>query len=100
MFPVLLRVQRADATAKAPSCKEESLQRIEAVKELSDKILKRGDCVSLKELKLSGKDLMTLGMKPGPEIGEALTKALEQVLEDPKKNNREYLMTWIKNQIF
>ncbi len=55
-------------------------------------IRERGDCLSLKELAVSGRDLIAVGMKPGKEIGETLTKLLEMVLEDPGKNQKEYLM--------
>lgn len=45
----------------------------------------------MKDLALDGKDLISLGMKPGREIGEMLAGLLELVLEDPAKNKREVL---------
>ena len=51
-----------------------------------------GDCLSLKELKISGKDLIQDGMKPGPQVGEILDELLRQVLENPLKNERESLL--------
>lgn len=49
------------------------------------------DPVSVKQLKLNG-DIMIaeLGMKPGREIGWILHALLEEVLDDPTKNELEY----------
>lgn len=50
------------------------------------------DPVSVKMLKLNG-DIMIaeMGMKPGRKMGWILHALLEEVLDDPKKNTREYL---------
>lgn len=45
------------------------------------------------DLKIDGNDVMEiLGLEPGPKVGEILGKLFEEVLEDSKKNNREYLL--------
>ncbi len=50
------------------------------------------DPVSVKELKINGIDLMELlKIKPGPKIGQILDVLLSEVLEDPGRNNLEYL---------
>lgn len=49
---------------------------------------------TVKDLKINGRDVMKeLGLKPGPKVGEILNKLFEEVLEDDKKNNREYLLS-------
>jgi len=53
-------------------------------------------CLSLKELALSGNDLISLGCRPGPELGLVLENLLEAVLETPKINTREDLLKLIK----
>ena len=52
----------------------------------------RGDCLSLKELAVKGQDLIAVGVKPGKEMGEILAKLLELVLEEPQRNEREWLI--------
>ena len=52
----------------------------------------RGDCISLKELAVTGGDLIAAGMKPGREIGAVLAELLDLVLEQPEKNTKEELM--------
>ncbi len=65
-----------------------SAERREAVR----RIRQRGDCVSLKELAVSGRDLMAAGMKPGKAVGATLQYLLSQVLEEPEKNKKDVLL--------
>ena len=55
----------------------------------------------LKELHVTGKDLIRLGMKAGPELGKMLQRLMDTVLEDPEMNDRENLLEqakeWMKN---
>ena len=41
---------------------------------------------------MDGRDLMAAGMKPGPALGKTLNALMEQVLEQPECNTREYLL--------
>ena len=52
---------------------------------------KRGDCCSLKQLAVSGKELTALGYK-GRQVGDILDQLLQLVLEDPARNQKEYLL--------
>ncbi|MDR3171594.1 MAG: HD domain-containing protein [Treponema sp.] len=47
---------------------------------------------SLKDLMVSGKDLMAIGIKPGPRMGIILSELLETVVDDPELNTREKLL--------
>ena len=50
------------------------------------------DPISVKFLKVDGNDVMKIsGVLPGPKIGQILDILLGYVLEDPKKNNKEFL---------
>ena len=96
LFPLLLKVQTADTLAQSRWYREEKLDRIRKVQQVYRIILEENQCVSLKELAITGKDLIGLGMKPGPAIGEVLSGALEQVLEEPEKNTKEYLLDFCR----
>jgi tRNA nucleotidyltransferase (CCA-adding enzyme) len=53
----------------------------------------QNDPVSAKMLKVSGDDLIKdLQMKPGPSIGAILDILLSEVIEEPDKNNKKYLI--------
>ena len=50
------------------------------------------DPISVSQLAIDGNILMNeLGMKAGPRMGWILHALLEEVLDDPAKNTREYL---------
>lgn len=50
------------------------------------------DPIDTRMLKLDGTDVMRLGaLEPGPKVGKILAILLEEVLDDPSKNNEDYL---------
>jgi len=57
----------------------------------------RKNPISPKMLKVNGNDIMKiLNISPGPKIGWILSILLEEVLDDPQKNNKEYLEKEVK----
>jgi tRNA nucleotidyltransferase (CCA-adding enzyme) len=53
----------------------------------------QNDPISAKMLKISGDDLKTeLQMTPSPKMGAVLDVLLSEVLEDPERNTKEYLL--------
>jgi tRNA nucleotidyltransferase (CCA-adding enzyme) len=54
------------------------------------------DPISVGQLAINGETLINeLHMKPGPRMGWILHALLEEVLDDPKKNNPEYLKSQV-----
>jgi tRNA nucleotidyltransferase (CCA-adding enzyme) len=53
----------------------------------------RGAPLSLEQLAVDGSDLLAAGVKAGPAVGRILRRMLDEVLEDPARNTREYLLT-------
>lgn len=52
----------------------------------------RRDPISPKMIKLNGSELMeSLGLAPGPRVGKILAVLLEEVLDDPQRNIKEWL---------
>lgn len=52
---------------------------------------------TVKDLKINGNDVMKeLGLKPGPKVGEILNELFKEVLEDDKKNEKEYLLRKVR----
>lgn len=62
-------------------------------------ILQRGDCLTLKELMVTGRDLMELGVPAGKRIGEILEKLLCEVLDNPAMNTKDTLCFLAKKYI-
>lgn len=65
----------------------------EQAETLCRRIRERGDCVRMKDMKVTGNDLMEAGVKPGKTVGETLAGLFAEVLEDPQKNSREELLS-------
>ena len=57
-----------------------------------DKIIKNGDCCTVKQLAVNGADLQALGIPKGQKIGELLGTALDAVMHDPSLNTKEKLI--------
>lgn len=92
LFPLLLQVKCADILAQSMYEREEKLFRLAEWERLYKEIEEKGQCVSLKTLAVNGSDLIAAGIEPGRRLGEILQGLLDEVLEDPSKNNREYLL--------
>lgn len=99
IFPMLFPVMRADAIAQSDHMREEKLAYIDKLEELYKQVLADGECVSLKMLAITGRDLLDNGFAQGKQIGAVLNQLLEIVLEDPEKNNREYLLEKAKEYL-
>ncbi len=92
LFPLLFEVKRADGAAQAPGRLAEKEEQLAIWKQLYEEIYARGDCLCLKQLAVTGKDLLEAGMKPGREMGQVLQRMLEDVLEEPSHNEKAYLL--------
>jgi tRNA nucleotidyltransferase (CCA-adding enzyme) len=58
-----------------------------------EKIRAANPPLTLKDLAVKGDDLIAAGVRAGPDVGDALARLLEEVLEDPARNTREYLLS-------
>lgn len=92
LFPLYLKVQRADILAQNPSMQGPKFQALGEVERLYEEIVREKDCITLKDLAVDGRDLIKAGFPAGPLLGEILKHLLEQVLEEPEKNRKEELL--------
>ncbi len=92
LFPLYLEVKRADITVREEPVRTKRLDVLTQIVHIYEEILERGDCLSLKDLKLTGSDLLEDGMQRGPQIGMVLKQLLEEVLREPSLNERTYLL--------
>lgn len=96
IFPYYMEVRRADVLAQSMYQREEKIQNLDEIEDLYREIVQKGQCVSLKELAVTGKDLIETGMQPGKEIGEKLNELLLLVIEKPEFNTKEKLLKYLK----
>ncbi|MCR5692081.1 MAG: CCA tRNA nucleotidyltransferase [Eubacterium sp.] len=90
-MPFLFLLQEADLMAQSDYCRQEKLAKLMAGKRACREVLEAKEPVNIGDLALGGKDLIALGVKPGPEMGKILQKLLDRVLEDPELNRYEIL---------
>ena len=92
IFPLLFEVKQADTDAQSDHLRQDKIKNLEAVREIYEQIITEKQCVSLKTLAVTGRDLIDAGMEPGRELGEVLKELLDYVIEDPSRNERELLL--------
>src|SRR5213594_1753478 len=56
-------------------------------------ILAAKDPLTLQDLAVDGNDLIAAGVRAGPDVGDVLQRLLAEVLEDPKRNTKGYLLS-------
>lgn len=88
----LIKVKEADSKSQNPKYYNERHIKLEKIKDSIQEIIEKDECVTVKDLKINGDDLMNLGYKQGKEIGVALKMLLEKVIEDPELNERKKLV--------
>ena len=98
-FAEVLELKQADMLAQSMYQRKEKEENLTQVRALYEEILRKEECVSLKDLALTGKDLMELGVPQGKQLGAILQKLLEDVLENPEHNTREYLSELVRNEM-
>ncbi len=92
LFEDYCKVRRADVLAQSMYLREEKTKNLDDIDALYKQILEEKQCVSLKDLAVTGSDLIAEGVAPGPEIGEILQQMLEWVIDDPAANEKEMLL--------
>ncbi len=55
-------------------------------------LLTKDSALKIKDLRINGEDLASLGIPRGPAMGRILTELLETVLDDPGQNEKETLL--------
>ena len=98
-FEDLLAVKRADCLAQSMYHREEKLAYIDEMEQSFRQILADEDCLAIKDLKISGKDLLEMGVPQGQKIGEILKAIFAEVVDDPTLNDRDYLLNKAKDML-
>ena len=67
---------------------------IVAVRKMMEGIINRGDCFTIKDLDITGNDLIEYGMS-GSQIGRTLNELLHVVMDNPKLNDKATLIAML-----
>ena len=91
-LPLLLDLMEADVHGQSTYLQQEKLERLARIREEWERIEAAGEAVGLKDLAVTGSDLIRAGMSPGPAIGELLQRMLADVIDEPAHNTAAYLL--------
>lgn len=96
LFDDFILVKKADLLAQSMYLREEKLSNLAAWDACYREIREAEECVSLRTLAVNGRDLIAAGLQPGRELGNILKQLLDEVLETPEKNEKDYLISRAK----
>ncbi|MEY8229989.1 HD domain-containing protein [Oscillospiraceae bacterium 50-16] len=91
-FFQLLEVKRADGMGQSYELVKDRLAQLEKMKAKAEEMVAQGQCFSLKDLAVNGRDVIAAGVAPGPEVGRVLNEFLQLVLNGEISNEREALI--------
>lgn len=91
LFDDFQKLRWADIMGQSDYRRENKVESYQRLLQMQKEIIDAEDCLSIKELKIDGKALMQLGVKPGPVMGEILNALLQKVIEEPDLNTEEQL---------
>lgn len=93
----LFKLRIADATSNpnSPFDPEEITQLQKRISEVRAKDM----ALKISDLDISGEDLKSIGIQPGPQMGKILNALLDIVIEDPLMNTKEKLLDEAKHML-
>ena len=94
-FFQLLEVKRADGMGQRLEKVKDRLLELDEIRAKAEQILAEGQCLTVKDLAVNGRDVMAAGVEPGPEVGRMLKGLLERALNGELPNERDALLKWI-----
>ena len=87
----LLDLQEADMSSKGTGIIT-GKEQFPLLRDMIRELLAEETCLRIKDLAVTGSDLMVLGFTPGPALGKCLEHLLNQVLDEKIPNEREPLL--------
>ena len=85
----LLVLQEADFAGKGT---DETTDHFNQLRSLLENLHEEEACLTAKDLKVNGRDILALGMEPGPLVGECMRYLLTRVQEGQTENTRQALL--------
>lgn len=91
----LLKIRECDNWAHSPAARPLFQERVIPFATLLEEVLEEQSAFSLKDLAINGRDLINVGVKPGPEIGRLLNMALDAVIDEKIENKKQPLLEFL-----
>ncbi len=95
-YPNLFLVKRADILAQSDYLKEEKLAYVDEYESVYGQVMASHACLSLKDLAVTGDDLIAEKITPGPQLGRILDMMLADVVDEPSLNEKGILLARLR----
>jgi len=95
LFKALCELKRADAKAHHPNYRQQRVDLSYELESCLGKILEEQQAFQLRDLAISGKDVIDCGVTPGPEVGKILKRTLDAVICEKIPNERDALLEYV-----
>jgi poly(A) polymerase/tRNA nucleotidyltransferase (CCA-adding enzyme) len=92
----LLRLRAADI--KGNRKKDIKEEKVKDILRIVRKIEKDNNAIKIKDLAISGKDLIEIGHQPGYIFNVILKDCLNLIIDNPEHNNKAYLYNYVKQK--
>ena len=92
LFEKLMILQMADNMAKNPKYFPEKYRRINTAVKISKTILENKEPYCYSQLMVNSRDLQKYGIRTGRETNEIMRTLMDDVINNPSLNTREYLL--------
>ncbi len=97
-FFQLLEVKRCDNLGKGPGLGEDRLAALETLGAMARAAIAQGECFSLRDLAVNGRDVLAAGVPAGPQVGRVLAGLLDRVIVGALPNDRAALLAALEEE--
>lgn len=97
-FEDFITIREADRLAQSDYNQDKKAENFKKLKVICETVIEEKHCLKIADLAIGGKDLIELGMKPGKAMGDMLKYLLEEVLDEPKLNEKDKLIELVKRK--
>ncbi len=97
LFRALCQLKRADALAQS-HLSEPRIQLAHDLERVLDEVIEQNAAFTVRQLAITGDDVINLGIPAGPAVGEALNAALDAVIDEHLPNERKALLQFVRNR--
>ena len=95
-FSRLIEIRMADILAHKEGTQQSRIERCVSLAAIAYEIVEQNQCFSLKDLEISGKDVMELlNITEGKRVGFVLNKVLDAVIDGSLKNERVHIVNYL-----
>ncbi len=96
-FELWLEVKRGDVCGQGVH--QERLELLDRIEAVYRRIVEEGKCFCRKDLEVTGRDIMALGVPAGRQVGVLLERLLDAVVEDALPNEKKTLLAYAQQMM-